>query len=103
MPFKSIGSGQLGDRLNFAVGLPKVPKNGVGILFYIVDTREGDRLYRVDVNGQPFSRIALPVGNCFMTLHTQVGQLGQANNISFESEGQPGPPVDILNVVLFFE
>jgi hypothetical protein len=106
MPFLEISGAvpnTLGDVVTIPFGLPVVPRNGVGILFYMVDTREGNRVYRIDMNGQPFSQIALPIGDYFATLHTSVGQLGRVNNLQFESIGPSVPPLDILNIVLFYE
>ena len=106
MPFIEITGAvpvTLGEVVTLAVGLPDVPSGGVGLLFYMIDTREGNRTYRIDMNGQPFSQIALPPGDYFATLHTRVGQLGQVNNLQFESIGPSAPPLDILNVVLFYE
>jgi hypothetical protein len=93
----------LGEVVTLNFGLPNVPRRGTGLLFYMVDTREGDRAYRIDINGNAQSKIALPPGNNFATLHTEVGHLGTANVLQFESEGALGAPVDILNVVLFYE
>lgn len=92
----------LGDVVALNVGLPNVPTGGRGILFYMVDTRDGDHVYRVEVNGNTECQIALPSGNNFATLNTPIGHLGRANVISFVSVGG-GPPIDILNVVLFYE
>jgi hypothetical protein len=92
----------LGDVVTFNFGLPSAPKGGTGMLFYMVDTREGDHAYRVEINCNTECKIALPPGNNFATLNTEVGHLGQANVLSFESDGV-GPPVDILNVVLFYQ
>ena len=92
----------LGEVVTFNFGLANPPRKGTGMLFYMVDTREGDHSYRVQINGSTECKIALPKGNNFATLNTEVGHLGQANVLSFESDGA-GPPVDILNVVLFYE
>jgi hypothetical protein len=81
----------LGEVVNFNFGLPSIPKGGVGMLFYMVDTREGDHVYRVEMNGNTECKIALPKGNNFATLNTPVGHLGQANVLSFETDGD-GPP-----------
>jgi hypothetical protein len=94
--------GTLVDVVTFNFGLPTVPSGGTGMLFYMVDTREGNHSYRVQINGNIEANIALPSGNNFATLHTGIGHLGQANVLSFESNGA-APPVDILNVVLFYE
>lgn len=105
MPFKVIIGAvpvTLGEVVTIPFALPENAR-GVGILFYMVDTREGNRTYRIDINGQGFSQIALPAGNNFATLHTFVGQLRRANNLQFESVGPADPPLDILNVVLFYE
>jgi hypothetical protein len=91
----------LGQVVTFNFGLPEVPEKGTGMLFYMVDTREGNHAYRVLINGNFECKISLPEGNNFATLNTEVGHLGVANVLSFESDG--GPPVDILNVVLFYE
>ncbi|MCK9903186.1 MULTISPECIES: hypothetical protein [Parafrankia] len=94
---------QLGNSVTFNVGLPYVPKRGSGMLFYMVDTRKGNHVYRILVNGSEQCKIALPDGNNFATLHTEVGHLGTINVISFESDTPDAAPVDILNVTLFYE
>jgi hypothetical protein len=93
----------LGEVVTFTFGLPSIPQNGTGILFYMIDTREGNRNYRIDINGSEQCKISLPIGSYFATLHTEVGHLGLANVVQFESEGAPGPPLDILNVALLYE
>ena len=95
----------LGEVITLRFGLPDVPSGGVGVLFYMVDTRDGNRGYRVHMNGEPQSQIVLPAGNNFATLHTKVGHLGTANTLNFEAFdiGVPGGPVDILNVMLHYE
>jgi hypothetical protein len=99
VPISGAVPSTLGEVVTFNFGLPGVPRNGVGYLFYMVDTRDGDHTYRIEINGNEECKIALPHGNNFATLNTEVGHLGRANVLSFESDG--GPPVDILNVVLF--
>jgi hypothetical protein len=94
--------GTLGQEVTFNFGLQDAPDSGTGMLFYMVDTREGNHTYRVQINGNDECKIALPAGDNFATLNTEVGHLGQANVLSFESDGD-GPPVDILNVVLFYD
>ena len=100
IPISGAVPSTLGEVVTFNFGLPGVPRKGVGYLFYMVDTRDGDHAYRIQMNGNFECKIALPKGNNFATLNTEVGHLGQANVLSFESDGV-GPPVDILNVVLF--
>lgn len=90
----------LGEVVNLKFQLPF--GKGEGLLFYMVDTREGDRAFRIDVNGNPQAKIVLPKGNNFATLHTKVENLTHNNVLQFESEGGPGAPLDILNVVLFY-
>jgi hypothetical protein len=103
--FKAISGAipaTLGESVSFNFDLDGAPR-GVGILFYMVDTGEGNHAYRVKVNGNDQSAIVLPPGREFATLHTGVAQLHKSNNVlSFESDGT-GPPVDILNVALFYE
>jgi hypothetical protein len=89
----------LGDAITLNFDLPTDP-DPVGILFYMVDTRRGDHTYRILMNGKSQSKIALPRGNNFATLHTDVSDLRLSNVLAFESDG--GPPVNILNVVLFW-
>jgi hypothetical protein len=92
----------LGEVVSLRFELRPPPKSGKGLLFYMVDTREGDRAYRIDVNGNPQCSIVLPRGNNFATLHTEVGNLKFENVLQFESEGAIGAPVGILNVVLLY-
>ena len=92
----------LGETASFQFSLSEPPRSGEGILFYMVDTRDGERAYRIHINGTEQCKIVLPRGNNFATLHTKVGHLGQANVLQFESEGPSSPPVDILNIILFY-
>jgi hypothetical protein len=91
-----------GQAVTFNFGLPDVPDRGSGLLFYMVDTREGEHAYRIEISGSFQCKIALPKGNNFATLHTPIGHLGQVNVLQFASEGGVAP-VDILNVVLFYD
>jgi hypothetical protein len=92
----------LGEVVTLNFGLADPPKSGTGLLFYMVDTREGDRAYRIDMNGNMECKIVLPRGNNFATLHTKIGHIGRVNVLQFESEGALGAPLDILNVVLLY-
>src|SRR4030095_3572677 len=93
----------LGEVVTFNFELPTMPRTETGLLSYMVDTREGNRGYRINLNGHLQSRISLPTGDHFAVLHSAVEHLGQANALQFESDGVPGPSLNILNVVLFYE
>lgn len=96
----------LGELVTLRVGLPNNPRGGVGLLFYMIDTGDGARGYRIHVNGEPQSQIVIPPGRFFATLHTRVGHLGRVNTLSFESfdiGSPPGGPLDILNVILYYD
>ena len=96
--------GTLGEVVSFSFRAPTTPRDNAGLLFYMIDTREGNRVYRINMNGVEQSQIALPPGDYFATLHTHVGNVeGGDNVVQFESPGQAVPTLDILNVVLFYE
>jgi hypothetical protein len=73
-----------------------------GVLFYMIDTRDGDRTYRVTVNSEFASQIALVPGeHFFATLNNRVANLKEDNTLVFEPAGGSAP-VDILNIVVLY-
>ena len=75
-----------------------------GLLLYMINTREGDRGYRIDLNGQEGDLFSLPPGSHFATLAMAISPIGTGmNRLQFVSVGQSGPPMDILHVVVLFD
>jgi hypothetical protein len=96
----------LGDVITFNFDPPGEERiKETGVLFYMINTRDGNRGYRIDVNGHEGDLWSLPPGSHYATLCTSVGPLNRVNNnvLQFRSVGPTDPPMDILHVVLLYE
>ena len=76
-----------------------------GVLSYMINTRDGNRGYTIDVNGVQGDLWSLPPGSHYTTLSTSVGPLKMfgANVFQFTPVGPTQPPMDILHVILLYE
>src|SRR5262249_12284685 len=96
----------LGDVVTFNFDSPGEERiRPTGVLFYMINTREGNRGYTIDVNGQQGDLWSLPPGSHYATLCTSVEPLNSFRNnvLQFRSVGPTQPPMDILHVVLLYE
>jgi hypothetical protein len=74
-----------------------------GILYYMIDTRHGERTYEIALNGTFQDKIVLPTGNYLATLNIEVKNLQNGTNLlTFESSAGV-QPLNILNVMLIYE
>jgi hypothetical protein len=83
--------------------LPVIPAAN-GILFYMIDTRHGERTYEIVLNGTFQDKIVLPTGNYLATLNIEVKNLKKEHNVlRFVSlAGNQQLQLNILNVVLLY-
>jgi hypothetical protein len=93
----------LGDVVTFTFN----PGNFVattGLLLYMINTRQGNRGYRIDLNGKEGDLFSLPPGSHFATLAMAISPIGfGVNTLQFVSVGPSEPPMDILHVVVLFD
>jgi hypothetical protein len=94
----------LNDEVTLPFDLPVEPAHG-GVLFYMIDTRRGDRTYKITMNGEFEEEVVLPAGNYLCTLNTAVSNLRKRDNVlRFTSlAGNQHLELNLFNVVLLYE